>query len=233
MNARVFGLAGLSLIVALCIVINCFSGPTQASSGGSGTEIVGVVEYPEDSTGAGDNGAPKRVRRDGAPMIDGGIFLYPRFARPSASWAANPPLPQVRTENDGAFRISRVPAGSYLLEASDGSGMGKARTIDVSGDADTIDLGVITLDSTASVRVRADVSLPTDVEYYVGVKGTRLVAYGDSRGVAVNLESIPTGVKHSLVIWMVKPFNAQYEPPGVVLEPGMIYPVELIAENFQ
>lgn len=222
--------------VAVCAGLwaGCYStGPADDgyATGGSGTEVVGVAKYPEDTTGQGSpkRGAPADavVSTAGLPVALGKVFIYPKSFVPGPSLLSGA-TPRVHTDSTGAFRIADVPRGTLVLEVNDGSGMGIARKVVVDRDSTVIDVGTVVVKKTAALKLSIDTDIPGELLCYVGVKGTRLVSKVTDKGVDIRLGDIPTGVGHAVQITAVKPVEAHMSISVGSLVPGATKVLETV-----
>ncbi|MFP4416776.1 MAG: hypothetical protein ACOC4C_01520 [Fibrobacterota bacterium] len=137
-------IALLRLLILPAVVLLAGSCGILSTSGGSGTEIVGKVEFQDDSSSS------KMVAgyRSFLPAFDIPVYLYPRNLDIDLN---NLSIPRVRTHSDGSFRFSNIPGGEYFVEANDGEGKTARREVDASGEEETIDVGVLVLSRGSSI----------------------------------------------------------------------------------
>jgi len=227
----------LKRLLAFCVLAivlagtGCFTtGPSddQNASGGSGSEIVGVAAYPESQdSGTQKSRGPGTLH--GLPVALGPVFIFPRFSLPDTGAVVSGTLPSAYTDDEGRFRIRNVPAGTHVLEVNDNGQMGIARSITVPADSQTIDIGVLTVDTTAGVRIRVNTDLQGNLRYYLSVRGTRLVARGTQKGVDLLLDDIPTGISHTITVRIYEPLYQSFDIEEVELVPGEILELDPVS----
>ncbi|MBN1603058.1 MAG: hypothetical protein JW915_15720 [Chitinispirillaceae bacterium] len=210
------------------LILQCLSmGPSEsASTGGSGSEVVGVVNYPDSS-----NAAKKmRIFTPDRPMKFANVYINPR------SFLADTGLSQVttryHTSEDGSFRISQVLPGEHLVYVNDGAGMAIATMITVPQDSTTIDLGVLLAKKTASVQVQYDGVAPGKVLFYVTLRGAGMSVRCTERNLFAVLKDIPTGdnVKHTITVRMFSPFVKGFDLDIPVLKPSQLFTLESLKD---
>lgn len=219
----------LKTVLPLCtgiislVQLHCSSlSPNETSStGGTGSEVVGVVEYPD------TEGAPK-VRGAYAvsplPVIDGSVFINPRsyLAKPDNGGEA----PKAITRADGFFRISNVLPGEHLVYIRDSRGNAVATTITVPEDSTTVDCGTLVARKTATVSIDYTGTTPGEVLFYIDVRGTGIQLKCTGRNVGFKIDKIPTGVDHIISIRMYKPIHREFDVLPVTLVPDMVKQLE-------
>jgi hypothetical protein len=217
------------IIVSLLVsIFQCLSmGPSETSSrGGSGSEVVGVVNYP-DSAGAAKK---MRILSGKYPMKFAGVYIRPR------SFLADTGLAQDTTSNytaaDGSFRISKVLPGEHLVYINDGAGMAIASVINVPQDSTTIDLGILSSKKTAAVQVQYDGVTPGKVLFYVTLRGAGITVRCTERNLFSVLGNIPTGdnITHKVTIRMYSPFVKGFDVDIPVLHPEQIFTLESLKD---
>jgi hypothetical protein len=204
------GCAAAALLVFQCITSSSSDDP-QASQGGTGSEIVGVAEYP-DSTGSGRQTKRLAVQDKSSaasvPAALAGVFMYLESFTPGADLLGGG-VPRVYTGDDGSFRITDVPIAALVVEVNDGAGKALARRVTVAAESTTVDAGTFVLVRCGRIHVSADFDIPGTLEYYVGLKGTRIVAKGSDSALELTLDNVPTGMEYTLFIKVVKPFEKE------------------------
>ena len=212
----------LALVFGLTFA-GCFStGPEEQASGGSGGEIVGTAQH-EDTT----QGSPKRLASarsaSGLPVVLGSVFAYPKSFLPDTSAATIAILPKVYTDSTGAFRVTGVGAGTYVLEVNDGSGKGVAKNVNIPADSTVVDVGTVVVKQTGAIQLSVQFSAPGSPLYYVSLKGTRLVARGTSAGIELTIDDIPSGVEHTVNVRVYSPSEVagSYDVATVTVSPGV------------
>lgn len=209
------------LFLSTCTVV---TSNEDSSTGGTGSEVVGVVEYPDSSATAKRlNG--ERVRF--VPLIDGGVFINPRdyLAEPGHGGEKS----KTTTESDGSFRIENVVSGDHLLYVRDNSGNAVAYAFTARGDEqERINLGTLYAKKTAGVSIQYTGNIPGDVLFYIDVKGTGIQMSCSNRNLTVTLGSIPTGIDHTITVRLKKPVNNDYEFGPIALIPGVVTALQSI-----
>jgi hypothetical protein len=198
----------LMTFIVFCCALHfycAFTGPSEnASSGGTGSEIVGTAAH--DSSAVGKCLAIASSQASGFfPVKFGNIFCYQRSRVPDTNWVQSAALPRVRTDSVGGFIITDVPPGEVVVEANDGMGNSIAHSIIIDRDSAVYPIGVLTVKKTGAISIRAKTQLPGNVRFYVGVKGTRLIVRGNKTDVDVTLENIPSGIPHTISIRVYEP----------------------------
>lgn len=215
-------------ISIFALILQCLSmGPSEsASTGGSGSEVVGVVNYPDSS-----NAAKKmKVFTPDRPMKFAGVYIRPRSFL--ADTGVSQDTPGYRTSADGFFRISNVLPGEHLVYIDDGAGMAIASMITVPLDSTTIDLGVLLAKKTAAVQVQYDGVAPGRVLFYVTLRGAGKSIRCTERNLFAVLKDIPTGqnVKHTITIRMFSPFVKGFDIDIPVLKPLQLFTLESLKD---
>lgn len=204
------------LFSILCIVyLSCFSSGPTASSGGSGSEIVGNVQT-EESAKHLLAAAPY------IPLVNGFIYLYRKSSVPEQSWIDNPAVPIVRTDSKGNFRILNVPIGEYYLEASDGNSRSVIKSVNVLQNNEIYDVGTLFLKGTGKIQIKFPETVPANIQLFVSVKGTRFIAEGNNAGLLLPLDNIPSYNDYTVHIEIVKPFPFSYDMPDISVAEGLV-----------
>lgn len=196
------------LIFLLIVGFYCtLNGPEQTTrSGGTGSEIIGTASY--DSSAMGKSHTVKIVNAATLiPVISGNVFCYQRSAVPDTDWVRSGDLPRVRTDSIGGFIIEDAPPGEVVVEANDGKGNSIVKTVTIDRDSAKYYLGTFAVKKTGAITIKALTQLPGRVRFYVGVKGTRLVARGSQTGIDVTLDNIPCGIDHTISIRVYEPIS--------------------------
>ncbi len=220
----------LTLIAGVFLLSSCFSSaPSQSSSvGGSGSEVVGVVNYPDSSNDS--SGALKR-RLLTLPLANCNVFIHP--ANFLAEYGSKD-TPETMTERDGFFRISNVRPGKHYVYIKDARGNGILREINVPADSIRIDLGQLLVQQTAGARIQYNGGAASDnVLFYVSVRGTGLTVACTGKGIYASIAGIPvdTEVDYMFTIRMKKPFEAGYDIKEIRLLPGLTVTLDDITDN--
>jgi hypothetical protein len=198
----------------------------SSSTGGTGSEVVGVVEYPDNSSAA-KNLAQERTQL--IPLVDGKVFINPKeyLAAPGNGRE----IPKTYTASDGTFRITKVLPGEHLLYVRDENGNSVACRFTAPVDPQPINLGSLYARKTAGVFIQYTGSIPGDVQFYVDVLGTGMQLSCSGGNLSATLEGIPTGVEQYVVVRMFKPVEKRYDLAPVNLVPGMVSTLESITGN--
>jgi hypothetical protein len=216
------------VVSLLALIIQCMSmGPSETSStGGTGSEVVGVVNYPDSSQVA------KKMRAFGLknPMKFAGVYIRPRSFL--ADTGSTSDTPYGYTAEDGSFRISNVVPGEHLVYVNDGSGMAIASVVSVPQDSTTLDLGTLLAKKTSSVQVQYDGVTPGKVLFYISLRGTGMSIRCTERNMFAVLKNIPTGkdVSHKVTIRMFNPFSKGIDVDIPVLNPEQIFTLESLKD---
>jgi hypothetical protein len=72
-----------------------------------------------------------------------------------------------------------------------------------------------------SISVQAQTKLSGRIRFYIGIKGTRLVARGSQTGVDVRLDNVPTGIVHTVSIRVYEPVTLSLDIPNVTVSPAI------------
>jgi len=231
MNARLHRLLLAAAIAACMLVPECMivsSGESSTtentpSTGGTGSEVVGVVEYPD------DNGAAKTIRTGGMhvlPVVGGGVFINWRRFLPDTAGAGE--TPYTFTDSSGAFRIRYARPGEQMVYIRDGGGNSVARTFMVPDDGATVDLGTLRARKSAGVAVQYSGKTPGDVLFILNVLGTGMQVRCESRNLQVTLGGIPTGADQIIYVRLFKPVKKKYEFKPISLSPGAVATLKAI-----
>lgn len=222
---RIFGALAVALFIT--ITVNCFGsdpGPAESTSsiGGTGSEVVGVVNYPDSSQGV-------KKRTFGVallPMKGAKVFIHPRNFLPNINQAED--IAYGYTNSDGTFRISKVVPGEHMVYINDGSGMAVATLINVPSAIGTIDCGTLLSQKTASVQTQYQGTMPGSVLFYISLRGTGLLVRCTERNLNTVLSNIPTGpgVAYTLTVRMYEPFRKSREFSIPALNPGELFPMQ-------
>lgn len=218
------------LFVALTIgiALQCMSMGTSEndSIGGTGSEVVGVVNYPDSSHAA----KKMKIATGSHPMKFAGVFIHPRSYL--ADTGSVKDVTKIYTAADGSFRISNVLPGEHLVYIEDGAGMAIASIVNVPEDSTTIDLGPLTARKTSSIQVQYDGATPGKVLYYMTLRGAGITVRCTERNMFAILTNIPTGdnVFHKVTIRMYSPFVKGFDVDIPVLGPDQIFTLESLKD---
>ncbi len=207
----------VSLMAVACL-IGC-SPTQQASGGGSGSEIVGVAEYP-------DSTSEEAKRLAGAasfPVVGAPVFVFPKAAAPDTGWVGAPPSPRVVTARDGSFRVFDIPRGELYLEISDGRGKSRITRVENFVDSQVIDIGVIGLRESGGADLTIKSFLPSTPVYYIGFKGTRFVLRRSSGDLDLSFDRLPSGEPLTLNIRVVSPVTLSTDLQPFQLSPEEVF----------
>ncbi len=202
-------LSVLIFVMVWFLLAGC-SPTQQASGGGSGSEIVGVAQYPDSTTG----GAKRRVFPVPFPVVGAPVFVFPKTSVPDTGWFGRPPSPKVVTDEDGSFRVLDIPRGELYLEISDGSGKSRVRKVENFVDSQVIDIGVVDLRESGGANLTINSMLPSTPVYYIGVKGTRFILRRSNADLDLSFDRLPSGEPLTLNIRVVSPvqFSTDLQP---------------------
>ncbi len=194
--------------------------PTQqASGGGSGSEIVGVAQYPDSTNG----GAKQRVSPVPFPVVGAPVFVFPKTSVPDTGWFERPPSPKVVTDEDGSFRVLDIPRGELYLEISDGIGNSRIRKVENFVDSQVIDIGVVDLRESGGANVTIKSLLPSTPVYYIGVKGTRFILRRSDADLDLRFDRLPSGEPLTLNIRVVSPVRFSTDLQPFRLSPNEVF----------
>lgn len=218
----------LLIMVLTGIALQCMSmGPSETSStGGTGSEVVGVVNYPDSSQAA----KKMRALSGNHPMKFAGVFIRPRSYL--ADTGSVKDIASIFTGDDGSFRISKVLPGEHLVYVDDGAGMAIASVINVPEDSTTINLGTLTANRTASVQVQYDGATAGKVLFYVTLRGAGKTIRCTERNIFAVMKDIPTGdrVTHKITIRMYSPVVKGFDVDLPVLNPDDLFTLESLKD---
>lgn len=209
-------------LVLFVSVFSCVTmAPTgQTASGGTGSEIVGNA--------ARDSSALHKVisaRTSAAsffiPVVSGNVFCFQRAFVPDTNWASAAALPRARTDSAGGFIIEDAPPGEVMVEVNDGIGNSIVNTISVLQDSTRYSIGTLVVKKSGSISVQAQTQLSGRIRFYVGIKGTHLVARGSQTGIDVRLDNVPTGIVHTVSIRVYEPVVLSLDIPNVTVSPSL------------
>jgi hypothetical protein len=214
-----------AITVACLAILACTMAPSQTSStGGTGSEVTGVVKYP-------DSTVHKASAKGGAmqaPVAGAGVFIHPQSYLPDTGSSAATDQPVVHTDADGSFRISNVLPGAHFVYVSDGAGKSIAVPVVAPEDSTTIDLGKLLVEPASSVRIMYEGGTGNDILYYLSIRGTGLSVRGTERGLFAEIGDVPAGVTYTATVRVFKPFTKGYDIGSVSLQPGKIFTLKSI-----
>ena len=210
---------------ALVLFISVFScvtmAPTgQTASGGTGSEIVGNAA--RDSSALHKMIAARTSTASSfIPVVSGNVFCFQRAFVPDTNWASAAALPRARTDSAGGFIIEDAPPGDVMVEVNDGNGNSIVNTISVLRDSARYSIGTLVVKKSGSISVQAQTQLSGRIRFYVGIKGTHLIARGSQTGIDVRLDNVPTGVVHTVSIRVYEPVALSLDITNVTVSPAM------------
>ena len=213
----------VSCVVTLFMHFGCTTmAPSSDSSsrGGTGSEVVGVVEYPDDTAAAKRDCGQSALF--GRPLVAGTVFINPRMFLSDMNGGGE--RSDTVTDNNGVFRITRVVPGEHLIYIRDNEGNAVGHIVTVPEKPSVINIGTLYARKTSGVAIKYAGTVPGDVKFYVDVRGTGLQLSCNSRNLQVTLDRIPTGVdlSHIITIRMVRPLKKGYDCDPVLLVPGVV-----------
>jgi hypothetical protein len=209
-----------AIIAAGLAIAACTMAPSQTSStGGTGSEVTGVVKYPDSTVNKAY--ALGKIGASG-PVSDAGVFLHPQSFLPDTGSSGATEQPLVRTMADGSFRISNVVPGTHVLYVRDGAGMAIAVPVVAPPESTTIDLGTIFVQPAAGVRIMYEGGSSNDILFYLSIRGTGFSMRGTERGVFVQIGDVPPGVTYSATIRIFRPVARGYDIGSITLQPGQV-----------
>jgi hypothetical protein len=207
------------VFILLVSIVSCTIAPTnQTASGGTGSEIVGNAAH--------DSSALHKVLAGGStaasfiPVVSGNVFCYQRAFVPDTNWASAAAPTRARTDSGGGFIIQDAPPGEVMVEVNDGMGNSIVNTVSVFKDSTRYSIGTLVVKKSGSISVQAQTQLSGRIRFYVGIKGTHLVARGSQTGIDVRLDNVPTGIAHTVSIRVYEPVALSLDIPNVTVSPA-------------
>ena len=170
---------GIAVSVALCALVAwCFcTRQVTQQTGGSGSEtLIGRV-----------------MAVSGAPVTRANIRLRPvNYLEPIpvSQSKKTASLADAVTDDSGRFSIDNIDTGSYRVEINDESGYAALRSFSADGTHDIYDIGVSTLEKTASMNGIVQGARGGSVQVY----GLERIASIDSVSGAFSFEDLPAGI---------------------------------------
>ncbi|HMA66102.1 MAG TPA: hypothetical protein VKO63_12915 [Chitinispirillaceae bacterium] len=197
------------LIIAACgcaIIFNgCGFAPNddRVSTGGTGSEVVGVVNYPDSSTAMKKLFGTKQV----FPVMNAGVFIHPKQYYAENESVAD--IPVVYTAADGSFRIQNVLPGEHIVYIRDNAGKAVAHKIIVPDNGTRVSCGTIYAAPVASAQIQYQGIMPGNVLFYVSVRGTGITIKCTERNIYAVMNSIPMGLTdgYTITIRVLQPFK--------------------------
>lgn len=199
----------LLLIIALYGCVRIFTGcgfapnDDRVSTGGTGSEVVGVVNYPDSSTAMKKLFGIKQL----FPVMNAGVFIHPKQYFADNETVTD--LPVVYTAADGSFRIKNVLPGEHIVYIRDNNGKAVAHKIIVPDNGASVDCGILYATPVASAQIQYQGITPGNVLFYVSVRGTGITIKCTERNVYAVMNSIPVGLTdgYTITIRVLQPFK--------------------------
>ena len=210
-----------TVFILLVSIAGCAIAPTsQTASGGTGSEIVGNAAHDSSAL-------HKVIAASGStaaafiPVVSGNVFCYQKAFVPDTNWASAAATARARTDSGGGFIIQDAPPGEVMVEVNDGMGNSIMNTVSVLKDSTRYSIGTLVVKKSGSISVQAQTKLSGRIRFYIGIKGTRLVARGSQTGVDVRLDNVPTGIVHTVSIRVYEPVTLSLDIPNVTVSPAI------------
>ncbi len=216
----------IGLLMVACMIMGTEeSAATEStpSTGGTGSEVVGAVDFPE------SGGAAKMLRTGGTrflPIAGGSVFINWRRFLPDTAEARE--VPFTITDSSGGFRIRYALPGEQLIYIRDNSGNSIAHAFTVPEGGAPVNLGTLHAQKTAGVSFQYSGKTPGDPLFVVNVLGTGMQLRCSNRDQRITFDLIPTGVDQILYIRIYRPINKKYELKPITLQPGGISTLQSI-----
>jgi len=197
------------LVIAACGCVIIFAGcgfapnDDRVSTGGTGSEVVGVVNYPDSSAAMNKLFGTKLI----LPVMSAGVFIHPKQYYAENDNVVD--IPVVYTGADGSFRIQNVLPGEHIVYVRDNSGKTVAHKISVPDNGASVDCGTLYATPAASAQIQYQGIIPGNVLFYVSVRGTGITIKCTERNVYAVLSNIPFGLTdgYTITIRVLQPFN--------------------------
>lgn len=212
----------ITLVLGISIVTLCTMMPPNehSSTGGTGSEVVGVVNYP-------DSGSATAKRKSlPIPLIDGCVIMNP-FDYLADTGNTSEEV-KTYTDSDGSFLVESVLPGEHIVYIRDNKGYAIARRFTVREGQERVDLGVLHARKTAGVSVEYTGPNPGNVLFFIDVEGTNLQVKCSGGNVKATLEGIPIGTAYTVVVRMYRPVKKAYRFPSIELSAGITSVLEAI-----
>ncbi|MBN1308497.1 MAG: hypothetical protein JXA18_11300 [Chitinispirillaceae bacterium] len=218
--------ASIGMFFLACTIMAAGDSPAvenTPSTGGTGSEVVGVVDYP-------DSGGAAKTLRTGTtrflPVMGGDVFINRRRFLPDTAEAGEAPV--TTTDNGGKFHIFNVLPGEHMIYIRDGDGNAIARTFTAPDEPTRIDVGTLHARKTAGVSLQYNGKTPGEALFFVNVLGTGMQLRCTDREQRITFDRIPTGVEQLLYVRIYRPINKAYELKPIDLQPGVIATLQSI-----
>lgn len=211
----------LPVLLILLFTCGTIAPNNTASTGGTGSEVVGVVNYPDSSNTVKKTGVASIVN----PFKLASVFIHPRDYYAETDLVKDNPVSY--TESSGFFRIRNVLPGKHTIYVKDNTGMAIAIGITVPVDSTTIDLGTLIAQKTASARVQYQGQMTGNVLFYVSIRGTGITIRCTERNVYAVMGDIPTGLESNIVtIRMLQPFSKGMDIAIPKFRPAQLFTID-------
>ncbi|MBN1575248.1 MAG: hypothetical protein JW913_01755 [Chitinispirillaceae bacterium] len=218
--------ASIGVLPFACMIVGSQeSAATEStpSTGGTGSEVVGVVDYPE------SGGAAKTIRTGGTrflPVAGGSVFINWRRFLPDTAEAGEEPF--TFTDSSGAFRIRYALPGEQMIYIRDNGGNSVAHAFIVPDGGSPVSLGTLHARKSAGVSLQYNGKTPGDPLFVINVLGTGMQIRCTDRDQRITFDRIPTGVEQILYVRIYRPVNKKYELKPIDLQPGVISTLQSI-----
>jgi hypothetical protein len=197
------------MLIAACGCAIIFSGcgfapnDDRVSTGGTGSEVVGVVKYPDSSAAMKKLYGTKQV----FPVMNAGVFIHPKQYYAENDKVTD--IPVVYTATDGSFRIQNVLPGEHIVYIRDNTGNAVAHKIVVPDNGARVNCDTLTATPVASAQIQYQGIMPGNVLFYVSVRGTGITIKCTERNVYAVMNNIPVGLTdgYTITIRVLQPFN--------------------------
>jgi hypothetical protein len=199
----------IRMIIAACGCLLVFTGcgfapnDDRVSTGGTGSEVVGVVKYPDSTTALKKLFGLKLT----PPVMNAGVFIHPKQYYAENETVAD--IPVVYTTADGSFRILNVLPGEHIVYIRDNTGKAVAHRIIVPENGGRVDCGTLYANPVESAQIQYQGIMPGSVLFYVSVRGTGITIKCTERNVYAVMNNIPVGLTdgYTVTIRVLQPFK--------------------------
>jgi hypothetical protein len=211
----------LPILFILLITCGTIAPNNEVSTGGTGSEVVGVVNYPDSSNTVKKTGNTSIVN----PFKLASVFIHPRDYYAETNLVKDNPTSY--TESNGFFCIRNVLPGEHTIYVKDNTGMAIAIRVTVPVDSTRIDLGTLIAQKTASARVQYQGQMTGNVLFYVSIRGTGITISCTERNIYALIGDIPTGLESNVVtIRMVQPFSKGMDITIPKFQPAQLFTID-------
>jgi hypothetical protein len=175
----------------------------KVSTGGTGSEVVGVVNYADSSTAMKKLFGSKPI----FPVMNAGVFIHPKQYYAENENVAD--IPVAYTTADGSFRIQNVLPGEHIVYIRDNTGKAVAHKITVPDNGARVNCDTLYATPVASAQIQYEGIIPGNVLFYVSVRGTGITIKCTERNVYAVMNSIPVGLTdgYTITIRVLQPFK--------------------------